>query len=359
MKHSPLIICLAGLVLLFAAIVVPVAADPAITKISPTSGYRGDSTTMTITGTGFDLPTSSSYKYVRLMMDGEDNITASSISSKTTTKIVAVFSSSRISSSVTKGTWSVVVVNDDGTEAVDSDAFTISDDMTLSSISPTYAKTNTDEASFTLTGTSLSDVTEVYLYKSGYDNITTTDISAGSTTVTGTFDLTDAPELTYKVCVMDSAGLSKCSSSVTFEVTTDEVGEIDISSSPSGATVYIDSTSVGTTPYAATGLMVGSHVVKVTKDGYVDWSKIVKVTEGDTTTVDAELSAVTTTVITTSPTPMPTTIRTSVPVTTVKVPTTYPKITTAAATTTKASPVDGAIILGAIGLGIIVLRRKN
>jgi hypothetical protein len=360
MKHSPLIICLAGLILLFAAIVVPVAADLSITKISPTLGYRGDSTTMTITGTGFDLPTSSSYKYVRLTMDGEDNITASSISSKSTTKIVAVFSSSKISSSVEKGAWSVVVVNDDGTEYVMSDAFTISDDMTLSSISPTYAKTNNDDVSFTLTGSGLSDVSEVYLYKSGYDNITTTDISSGSSTVTGTFDLTDASELTYKVCVMDSVEIRKCSSSVTFEVTSDEVGEIDISSSPSGATVYIDSTSVGTTPYAATELSVGSHVVKVTKDGYTDWSKIVKVTEGDTTTVDAELSAVATTVITTQPpqmTMMPTTARTTIPVTTIKVPTTYPKTTTAVPTT-KASPVEAVVIIGAIGLAALVLRRK-
>ncbi len=358
MKHSPLIICLAGLILLFAAIVVPVAASPSITKISPTSGYRGDSTTMTITGTGFDLPTSSSYKYVRLTMDGEDNITASSISSKSTTKIVAVFSSSKISSSVEKGTWTVVVVNDDGSEGT-YDAFTISDDMTISSISPTHAKANTDDVSFTLTGSSLSDVTEVYLYKSGYQNITTSDISSGSSTVTGTFDLTDASELTYKVCVMDSVELRKCASSVTFEVTTDEVGEIDISSSPSGGTVYIDGTSVGTTPYAAKELTVGSHVVKVTKDGYTDWSKIVKVTEGDTTTVDAELSAVATTVITTAPTPVPTTIKTAVPVTTIKVPTSYPKTTTAAATTTKASPVEGIVIIGAIGLGALVLHRKH
>ncbi|WP_292369516.1 PEGA domain-containing protein [Methanoregula sp. UBA64] len=357
MKHSIFLIFLAGMILLL-TLAVPVAADPAISGISPTSAYRGNSVTMTITGTGFDLPTSSSYKYVRLMMDGEDNITAASISSKSTTKIVAVFSSSRISSSITKGTWTVVVVNDDGSEST-YDGFTISDDMTLSSISPTYAKTNTDDASFTLTGTSLSDVTEVYLYKSGYDNITTSDISAGSTTVTGTFDLTDASEETYKVCVMDSVGAVKCSSSVTFEVTTDEVGEIDISSSPSGATVYIDTASVGTTPYAATGLTVGSHIVKITKDGYVDWSKIVKVTSGDTTTVDAELTAMATAVITNPPTPMPTTIKTVIPVTTIKVPTTYPKITTAAATTTKVSPVEGAVVLGAIGLGIVVLRRKK
>lgn len=354
MKHSFLTLCLVGMILLL-ALVVPVAADPAISSISPTSGYRGDSVTMTITGTGFDLPTSSSYKYVRLLMDDESNITASSISSKTTTKIVAVFSSSRISSDVEKGVWSVVVVNDDGSESVYSDAFTISDDMTMATISPTTAKTNNDDVSFTLTGTYLSDVEAVYLYKSGYDNVTASDISASSSSVTGTFDLTDRDEVTYKVCVMDSLDVRKCSSSVTFEVTTDQVGEIDISSSPSGASVYVDSTYVGITPYAMTGANVGSHVVKLTKDGYSDWSKIVKVTADDTTTVDADLSAIATTVVTTVPTSTPTTAKTTLKVTTVKVPTAYP---TATATTPKATPLEGAVVLGAIGLGIVILHQK-
>lgn len=357
MKSPLLVLGVAGVILLL-TLIVPVSADPSITKISPTYGYRGDSVTMTITGTGFDLPSSSSYKYVRLMMDDESNITASSISSKSSTKIVAVFSSSKISSDVTKGEWSVVVVNDDGTEDVDSDAFTISDDMTLSSISPTYAKTNDDDVSFTLTGSSLSDVSDVYLYKSGYTNISAADVSPSSASVTGTFDLTDVDELTYKVCVMDDAGISKCSSSVTFEVITDEAGEIDVSSSPTGANVYLDSVYVGTTPYAITGITPGSHVVKLTKAGYLDWSEIVKVTDGDTTTVNAGLTEISTTVATTVPTQVFTTVKTPLPVTTIKVPT---AISTKVATTatTKASPVEAGVILGAIGLGILVLHRRH
>jgi len=355
MKYSLPLVCLTGVILLL-ILAVPVAADPAISSISPTSASRGDTVTITISGSGFDLPTSSSYKYVRLYYDDDTtNITASSISSKSSTKIVAKFA---IGSSKEKGNWYVVVVNDDGTEAMSSDALIISDEITLNLVSPTYARTNTDSVSFTLTGSGLSDVEEVYLYKSGYTNVTASDVSASSSSVTGTFDLTDVDEATYKICVEDAYGASKCSSSVTFEVTTDEVGEIDISSSPSGASVSVDSAYVGTTPYAATDLSVGSHVVKITKDGYGDWSKIVKVTSGDTTTVDADLTAVTTTVITTASTQPPATVRTSIPVTTIKVPTTYPKITTAAATTTKASPVECIVILSAIGLGALVLRRK-
>lgn len=351
MKHPFLILGFIGTILLLTLVVIPVSAD--ITSISPTSGNRGDSVTITIKGTGFDLPSSSSYKYVRLYYDSDTtNITSSSITSKSSTKIVAKFT---LGSTKTKGSWYVVVVNDDDSEYMSSSAFTISDDMTLTSISPTYAKTNDDDVSFTLVGTGLTDVEQVYLYNKNYDNVTTTDITASSSSVTGTFDLSDIDEATYKVCVMDSLDIRKCSSSVTFDVDTDAVGEIDISSSPTGASVYVDSTYVGTTPYAMTDVSVGSHTVKVSKTGYNDWSNIVKVTDGGTNTVAADLSVVETTVITTVPTSAPTTIKTLLKVTTVKVPTTYPKTTT----TTPASPVEGAVILGAIGLGIVVLHRKQ
>jgi hypothetical protein len=157
---------------------------------------------------------------------------------------------------------------------------------------------------------------------------------------------------TYNICVKDSSGTTKCG--LSFDITTDQVGEIDISSTPVGAGVYVDSTYVGITPYAMTGVTAGSHTVRLSYAGYSDWSKIVKVTNGGITTVDAGLSAVQTTVITTVPTSVPTTVKTALKVTTAKVPTSYPKTTT----TTKASPVEGAVVLGAIGLGIVVLHRK-
>jgi hypothetical protein len=289
-------------------------------------------------------------------MDGETNITASSITSSTSSTIKAKFS---IGSSKEKGTWTVIVVNDDDSEAVLSDAFTITDQMTVSSISPTTAQTNDDDVDFTLTGTGLSDVAEVYLYAKNYDNVTTSDFDVDSSSkITGTFNLDDVDDVTYKVCTLDSLGTRQCSSSVTFDVTTDEVGEIDISTSPSGASVYIDSTYMGTTPYTNEEVTVGSHVVKISLTGYSDISKIVKVTEGETSTVDVTLSAIATTVITTAPTAVPTTVKTALPVTTIKVPTTYPKTTATTVPTTTASPLEGAVVLGAIGLGIIVLHRK-
>ena len=74
------------------------------------------------------------------MKAGESNITAT-ISSHSSTTIKCKFT---ISSSETIGTWDVVVVNKDGSEVVDSDAFTIRKTITLTSISPTSAKTNDD-----------------------------------------------------------------------------------------------------------------------------------------------------------------------------------------------------------------------
>lgn len=351
MKHLVSMVTLAGTLILLALIVAPAAAD--ISSFSPTEAYRGQSVTLYVYGTDFNT---SLVKYVRLYNSDTTNITDSSISSKSSTEIVAKFS---IGSSKEKGDWYVVVVNSDGSEEMSSDSFIIYDAMTLSSISPTYARTNNDSVSFTVTGSDLSDVDSVYLYKSGYDNVSASDISAASSTVTGTLDLSGVDEATYKVCVEDSYGNIKCDSSVTFEVTTDQVGEIDVSSSPTGANVYLDGTYIGTAPYAITDVDTGSHVVKVTKDGYLDWSEIVKVTDDDTTTVNAGLTEISTTVATTVPTPIITTERTPLPVTTIRVPTAISTKVATTAATTKASPVEAGVILGAIGLGILVLHRKH
>ncbi|MFA5237768.1 MAG: PEGA domain-containing protein [Methanoregula sp.] len=349
MNHSCLVLCLTGTILLLALMTAPVAAAdiPTISSISPAEGYNsGTLSGVVLTGSNFNL--TSSLGTVVLMKSGQTNITAYiSSPSSSSTSLTCRFSLSGTSA----GTWDVVVVNQDGSYATLADGFTIRSSMTLTTVSPTNARTNNNSVTVTVVGTGLSDVDSIYLYNSKYSNLSATASKVASTYVTGTFDLTDMNEATYEVCVKDSAGTSKCD--LSFEITTDQVGEIDISSTPSGAGVYVDSTYVGITPYAMTGVVIGSHTIKLMKDGYSDWSKIVKVTNGGTTTVDADLSATQTDVITTVPTSAPTTVKTSLKVTTVKVPTSW-----ARTTTTKASPVEGFVILGAIGLGIVVLHRK-
>jgi len=225
--------------------------------------------------------------------------------------------------------------------------------MTLTSISPTSARTNNDSVDITLVGTALSDISGIYLQNNDNKNITATNVyRSSSTKVTGTLDLTDADIDTYDVCVLDSFGTAECD--LSFKIITDDVGSIDISSSPSGASVYVDAAYMGTTPETVENLDIGTHKLILKKNGYIDWAKNVKVTSGDTTTVDADLE-----VATTEPTTVSTTVRTTTPTTvkttrksTITTPTPWPTTTA-----TPASPVGTLAIIGTICLAFNVLRK--
>ena len=346
MKRFYLISCLILLILLV-IIAPPVSAETStITKISPAVGYTGSTTTVTITGT-FDNTTPSE---VRLMMDGKTNITSSEITSSTNTTVVARIT---ISSSATIGTWYLVIYNEDGTESSNRKSYSIRAPMTLTSISPTSARTNNDSVDITIVGTGLSDVSKIYLKNENYNNITASNLyTASSTKLTGTLDLTDKDVATYKVCVLDSYGTAECD--LSFKIITDAVGSVDVSSSPSGASIYVDGESMGTTPDIIEGLDIGSHKLLLKKSGYEDWTKVVKVTSGNTISVDADLNVVTT-APTTAPTARPTTAPTTVKTTrksTITTPTPWPS-----ATTTPASPVGTLAVIGAVCLAFIALRK--
>lgn len=346
MNHRYLLACLAG-VLLLVTLVSPVAASPSITSITPSEGTNSGSLFVTLEGSNFNLTPSQGT--VVLMRSGKSNITASiSSPADNTNRLTCRFTLT----DQTPGTWDVVVVNQDGSSATSPTPFTIRSTMTLTSVSPTSAKIN-DDVTVKVVGTGLSDVSHLYLYRSGYTNLSANPLgTTESMYVTGTFDLTNKAEETYQVCVRDSVGTEKCG--LSFEVTTDQLGTIDLSSSPSGASVYVDSTYKGTSPCIIPSLATGSHSVKLILNGYSDWSRSVKVTNGGNTTIVADLSPVVTATATTVPTSKPTTVKTSLKVTTVKVPTSW-----ARTTTTKASPVEGIVIIGAICLGALVLIRKN
>ena len=348
MDYRVITVCLAGFILL-AVLVGPAAADPTITSVSPSEGYNnGTLTGVTITGTGFNL--TSGLGSVVLRKSGESDIPAiiPSPGSSTTTLASCQF---RLSGK-TAGTWDVVITNQDGSTYTYPSGFIVRNSMTLSSISPSSAQTNNNSVAVTVSGTSLSYVSGLYLYNSSYTNKSATIGDVADTYAKGTFDLTNVKEAIYSVCVVDFAGTTKCG--LSFEVKTDKAGEIDVSSDPTGAYIYLDSKYMGNTPDALTGITPGTHVIKVSKDGYSDWSEIVKVTNGGTTTIKAALSVAGTAVPTTVPTSTPTTVKTAIKVTTIKVPTSWAKTTT-----TKASPVEAGVILGAIGLGILVLHRRH
>jgi GH25 family lysozyme M1 (1,4-beta-N-acetylmuramidase) len=84
----------------------------------------------------------------------------------------------------------------------------------------------------------------------------------------------------------------------TFTVTVNivaQTGSISVSSSPSGANIYLDGSFRGLTPYTITNVPVGVHTIRLSLAGYQDWSTNVQVTAGETSYVYASLIPITST----------------------------------------------------------------
>ncbi|QSZ67018.1 PEGA domain-containing protein [Methanofollis aquaemaris] len=67
-------------------------------------------------------------------------------------------------------------------------------------------------------------------------------------------------------------------------------GTLSVSSSPSGAKVYVDGSYYGRTPQQVHGLAAGTHNLEVRLDGYDTWSSSQRVRAGETTSVRADLN---------------------------------------------------------------------
>ena len=65
---------------------------------------------------------------------------------------------------------------------------------------------------------------------------------------------------------------------------------ISISSSPSGADVYLDDAYKGITPLTLTDVVPGTYTMEVKLDGYNDWSTSVQATAGNTESVSTTLA---------------------------------------------------------------------
>ena len=68
-------------------------------------------------------------------------------------------------------------------------------------------------------------------------------------------------------------------------------GSIAVTSSPSGAEIYIDNAYKGITPLTVDGVAAGTHAVRVALAGYSDWSTSVQVGPGSTASASALLAA--------------------------------------------------------------------
>ena len=72
----------------------------------------------------------------------------------------------------------------------------------------------------------------------------------------------------------------------------DTTGQLYISSSPSGADVYLDNAYTGMTPVSLSDIPAGSHAVILRLSGYTDWMGTTQVTAGQSTTLSGTLMPV-------------------------------------------------------------------
>ena len=79
----------------------------------------------------------------------------------------------------------------------------------------------------------------------------------------------------------------------------DKTGTVKITSSPSGAEVYLDNEYHGTTPGTISAVPTGNHTVEIRENAYNDWFQNITVTSGSTTSVSTTLIPVLTTIPTT------------------------------------------------------------
>lgn len=213
---------------------------PTITSIVPSSGLRGSSVNVTITGT--NLGTTSA-----VVVSGT-GVTVSGVTTTGPTTVTAAFG---ITAAAAVGGRTVTVTTAGGTATT---TFTVLG-PTLTSISPTSAARGT-KTSVTLTGTNLTGATAITVSGTG---ITVSGIAvANSTTVTATFTIANGATLSARtVAVVTPIGTT---GSAAFEVTG---GTAAISApSPSMTTGGTGTkTSVITVSNTATGATAGPLVL--------------------------------------------------------------------------------------------------
>jgi len=96
----------------------------------------------------------------------------------------------------------------------------------------------------------------------------------------------------YKTTVTVVAGQT-ATISATLVPVTPTTGSINITSSPSGATVLLDNANKGSTPVTLSDIAPGNHTVLLKKTGYNDYKTTVTVVAGQTATISATLVPVT------------------------------------------------------------------
>jgi hypothetical protein len=125
-------------------------------------------------------------------------------------------------------------------------------------------------------------------YQTGTTPYTFTYVAVGSHTI----QISRSGYQTYTGTVSVSSG-STATVSVSLPPISSSVGSLYITSTPSGAQLYVDSSYRGTTPTTVGSLAPGAHTVLLRLSGYQDFSGTATIYAGQTTTMSANLVQVT------------------------------------------------------------------
>ena len=113
--------------------------------------------------------------------------------------------------------------------------------------------------------------------------------AAGETALRLTInELLDSNE--YIIAATPNSGLVTVVGEIVETPTAEPTGTISVSSSPSGATVYIGDVYEGTTPKTISGVKVGSHIVTLEKSGYEEILRTVTVSAYEIAAVSETLA---------------------------------------------------------------------
>lgn len=105
----------------------------------------------------------------------------------------------------------------------------------------------------------------------------------------GTYEFETRKQNHRSVSVTRDLVVSSEPQTITLQAPTPILGEADINSSPAMAEIYIDGKKVGQTPQLVPNLLVGQHQLRISKQGFKDYSVNLTVREGETSMISAKL----------------------------------------------------------------------
>ncbi len=146
-------------------------------------------------------------------------------------------------------------------------------------------------------------------------------------------------------------------STVTTTVTTTETaertgGSVFFETFPAGATIWLDTVNIGTSPFTYFTEKTGVREVRIWKKGYLNYTGTVTITEGKMERFYARLTDAPRVTYTEIPPATTVTTATTIRRSTLALPTPWPS--------TPESPVNPAIVLGGVilGAGFLAIRRR-